>query len=184
MASIPPVRKLRLYDRFCNWVSPLSPDDVLYLNQERENLVQYERILKAEADRLELENRAKLAEVALVEEENTREREAMARMHVVARAEFGLQSKIKERWTPITCIVTLSQSSTARQLEYKVINRETLAVVQSEIGGTRTFVEHNANHEMFLTPWLQGTLDLEDLASMEPDNCFEEIAFVGGKKPG
>jgi hypothetical protein len=172
-------RKLRLYDRMFNWLRPLSAEEIAYLNQERASLEQHERVLKAEADRLELENKSKAAEVALQEEENARERAALNRMVTRARAEFEFRSKINNAWTNVTGVLTLSDSQLSRQIEFSVVSTGDNSLVNININGPRSFIEAQPSYMMWILPWMEGTLGLDDLRAIPADDCFKRILFVG-----
>lgn len=182
--TIPGPKKLRLYDRLLNWLTPLSPEDVEYFNQERLSLIQHERVLKAEADRLELENRAKAAEVALVEEANQRERDKLNRMVVKGRAEFEFRTKMDKDWTDVTCSVTLSESELKRQIEFNTFRTDNRQLLDVRLIEPQEFLEVQPLYAMWITPWLQGSLEIADLEQMQPDKCFKRFFLVGNKKTG
>ena len=176
--------KLRLYDRLLNWLHPVSPEEAAYLAQEVASLKQHERVLRAEAERLELENRAKAAEVALVEEANQRVRDTLNRMVVRGRAEYEFRSKINNTWTEITAALTLSESKTTRQVEFSLFNTKDHSLVHIDITNPRKFVETQPSYALWILPWMQSSLEIDDLTAMKADDCFKRFFVVGKKKTG
>lgn len=192
MATIPPEAKMRLYDKFFNWVAPMKAEEARYYNQERRSLQEYERLLAAEAERVELENREIAARVALVEEANQRERDkikseqdALNGYHIVARAEFSLEMNIGAERVNVTTIVTLESTDLGkRRARFSVVRTKNNSVVQIDTTNIQTFLKTRPSYELYITPWLNGKLESKDLRRMEGDDCFRSISFAGGKIPG
>lgn len=181
-------KKLRLYDRFWEWVIPMDREDVELHNAELAAMRQYERMMRAEAERLELENREAETRIALIEEENQRQRNQAKPYTAVARAEYALEmslgKKAEGERTSAKVIVLLEEKYEGgpRQTSMSLIKAKTGSIIgEYHKQSVEEFIKARASWQLYVQPWLDGKLDTDDLKNMATlvDDCCSSIRFTG-----
>jgi hypothetical protein len=181
--------KMRLYDWFWNWALPMSPQEVQAVNQQIATDKEYQRLFALEAERIAADIAKTVAETALIEEANAKEREDALPWKLIGIAEFALQLRLGDepvgQKTSIKSFVNLEESpSGRRRASFSSVRADTNSILNISHDGVKKFLESRPMYALYIIPWLAGHLDNKQLGKVNSDHVIDTVFITLRFSPG